>query len=80
MALDGSTLVFIEVKTRVGHAFGKPEEAVTQRKLREVMLTAEFYISLHPELPASLRIDVIGIELDFDQTLTYFNHIRNVTG
>ncbi len=79
IALDGKTLVFVEVKTRIGREFGKPEEAVTPWKLREVIQTAHFYKMLHPELPESLRIDVIGIELDFDETLKYFNHIQNVT-
>lgn len=79
VALKDITLVFVEVKTRVGHAFGKPEESVTPRKLREVIQTAQYYKLIHPELPDSLRIDVIGIELDFDKTLKYFNHIQNVT-
>ena len=34
---------------------------------------------LHPELPEAMRIDVIGIELDSDETLKYFNHIQNIT-
>lgn len=80
VALSGTVLVFIEVKTRIGNSFGLPEEAVTPRKLREVIKTAGFYKLLHPELPESLRIDVIGIELSFGETLKYFNHIQNVTG
>lgn len=79
ICLKDKILVFVEVKTRIGHAFGKPEEAVTPWKLREVKQTALFYKSIHQELPDSLRIDVIGIELDFDETLKEFNHIQNVT-
>lgn len=79
LATEQKTLVFIEVKTRIGRQFGLPEEAVTPRKLAEVVKTAQYYKLLHPELPESLRIDVIGIELDFDETLKYFNHIKNVT-
>lgn len=79
IALKDKTLVFVEVKTRVGHKFGKPEESVTARKLHEVAQTAQYYKLIHPELPDALRIDVIGIELDFDHTLKYFNHIQNVT-
>lgn len=79
IALSGTVLVFIEVKTRIGSSFGRPEEAVTPWKLREVVQTAQFYKSLHPELPDALRVDVIGIELDADYTPKYFNHIQNVT-
>lgn len=79
IALDGSTLVFIEVKTRVGREFGLPEESVTPRKLREVIYTATYYKHLHPELPDALRIDVIAIELDDSDRVVYFNHIESVT-
>ncbi len=79
IALHDKTLVFVEVKTRIGKEFGLPEESVTPWKLREVKQTALFYKSIHPELPESMRIDVIGIELTFDETLKYFNHIQNVT-
>ena len=72
-------LVFVEVKTRMGEAFGKPEESVTPRKLREVIKTAEYYKLSHSRLPDALRIDVIGIELDEDEKIVYFNHIENVT-
>lgn len=80
VALHDKTLVFVEVKTRIGKEFGLPEESVTPWKLREVKRTSLFYKSIHPELPDALRIDVIGIELDIDESLKYFNHIQNVTG
>lgn len=80
IATENNTLVFIEVKTRIGRQFGLPEEAVTTRKLAEVIKTGEYYKLLHPNLPESLRIDVIGIELMNDDSIQYFNHIRNVTG
>ena len=73
------TLVFVEVKTRIGEEFGKPEESVTPRKLREVVKTAQYYKLLHEELPESMRIDVIGIQFDDSDTPSYFNHIQNVT-
>lgn len=72
--------MFVEVKTRKDESFGKPEEAVTPRKLREVIQTAEYYVVLNPTLPTSIRIDVIGIILDAENSVKYFNHIVNVTG
>ena len=80
VALDHKTLVFVEVKTRIGMAYGTPEESVTPRKLREVVETARFYKSLHPKLPEALRVDVIGILLDAaTRTQRYFKHTQNVT-
>lgn len=80
IALSGTILVFVEVKTRIGRSFGLPEEAVTPRKLREVVKTAQFYKMLHPELPEAMRIDVIAMELNSDYTVNSLRHIENVTG
>ncbi len=80
IAIEKDTLVFVEVKTRIGRSFGLPEEAVTPRKLREVIKTGEYFVVLHPELPTRLRVDVIGIELNDSGESIYFNHIKNVTG
>lgn len=62
VALDGDTLVFVEVKARATRLFGLPEEAVNKRKIRHITLAGEYYLSLHPGLPQLLRIDVIAIE------------------
>jgi len=64
IALDDTTLVFVEVKTRSSNNFGRPEEAVTAKKLAHIKLTGEYYASLHPNLPTSHRIDVVSIESD----------------
>ncbi|MBI4066303.1 YraN family protein [Candidatus Gottesmanbacteria bacterium] len=79
VAIKDNTLVFVEVKTRIGRTFGLPEESVTLRKLAEVKQTAYYYKLLHPQFPESMQIDVIAIELDVDETLKAFRHIPNVT-
>ena len=80
IAVKDGILVFIEVKTRVGLQFGRPEEAVTKRKLHEVTQTGQYYALLHPELPVSQRIDVVAIILNEDEKVLSFEHIQNVTG
>lgn len=79
IAVKDKTLIVVEVKTRIGRQFGLPEESVTPRKLHEVEQTALYYKLLHPELPDRMRIDVIAIELDIDESLKAFRHIENVT-
>ncbi len=77
---DKHTLIFVEVKTRIGNAFGTPEEAVTPRKLREVIQTAQYYKTQHLELPEAFRVDVIGIVLHPEtHVVVYFHHIVSVT-
>lgn len=73
-------LVFVEVKTRVGDTFGKPEEAIDKRKLYHVTKSAEYYKLLHPDLPDAMRIDAVCISLHDDLSLEYINHYENVTG
>lgn len=54
-------LVFVEVKTRRGTAFGLPEEAVGLRKQRQIIRAAQWYLSsgagdgMHP------RFDVVSV-------------------
>lgn len=64
VAQDGSTLVFVEVKTRQNIEFGKPEEAVNARKLFRIKRAGEYYSILHPELPKKLRIDVVALQTE----------------
>lgn len=50
IAIDKDTLVFVEVKTRFSIDYGKPEEAITKRKLRLVARTGEYYKLTHQNL------------------------------
>ena len=63
VALDGRTLVFVEVKTRRGTAFGSPEEAVTPPKLRTVAACAEAWRAARGWTDRPYRIDVVAIEM-----------------
>lgn len=64
IALDGDTLVFVEVKARWSNKFGAPEEAVTPWKINKIIKTGEYYSLLNPKLPKKLRIDVVALVLD----------------
>lgn len=79
ICITDDILVFVEVKTRIGDAFGKPEESVTAHKLREVIKTAQWYTLSHAGLPEAWRIDVIAVECDSSLQLTQLRHIPNVT-
>ena len=54
VALDGDVLVVIEVKTRSGHGFGHPAEAVTPRKLARIKrLTGQWLTAFRERLAAA---------------------------
>ena len=64
IAIDGDTLIFVEVKTRWSKRYGKPEEAVTAKKLAKIKRVGVAYSQLHPALPKEMRIDVVAIEVE----------------
>lgn len=63
IALDGDTVVFVEVKTRRGNGYGVPAEAVTRRKQDQIVKTAMAYLLKKKLRDVSCRFDVIGISL-----------------
>ena len=56
-------LVFVEVKTRRGNAYGLPEEAVDLRKQRKIVEVAHHYIDVHACSERSWRVDVVAVQL-----------------
>ena len=63
IAEDEHDLVFVEVKTRRGDGFGRPEEAVTVRKQHKIIQVASYYLDLHACSERSWRIDVVAVQL-----------------
>ncbi len=68
VALDGATVVFVEVKTRTHVAFGTPFEAVDQRKQRRVQRAAQHYLVAERLLDRNARFDVVGIWFEGGET------------
>ena len=79
IAIQGRTLVFIEVKTRTGSLYGSPLEQISYFKLKSLVKTAQFYKLLNPKLPDALRIDAISLELDYSRNLSNIEHVENIT-
>ena len=63
VAEDEQDLVFVEVKTRRGQAYGRPEDAVTVQKQRKLIEVAMHYLELHACYDRSWRIDVVAVQL-----------------
>lgn len=60
VALQGNTLVICEVKTRKSTRYGDPQDAVTDKKIRRIVSSADAYIR-HFKLDYPVRFDVITI-------------------
>jgi putative endonuclease len=59
---DRRAWVFVEVKTRRGHSFGLPEDAITPSKRHRLLRSAWTYLEENSLQGADWRIDVIAIE------------------
>lgn len=77
IADDGTTIVFVEVKTRSTDRFGPPEAAVTRDQREHLRRVARSFLSDDPS-GQSCRFDVIAIE--FDNNSPNLRHIPNAFG
>ena len=87
---DGPILVFVEVKTKIGHDFGEPEEMVNKTKLGQVQRMGEVYTELKTqELKESrtqdrnrwkgrCRVDVMAIVLKESGEVERLEHYEAV--
>ncbi len=67
VALDGDTLVFVEVKTRLSHSFGTPQDSVDRTKMAHIIKASKYYITENPALKDhNVRFDVVGITVHKD--------------
>jgi putative endonuclease len=75
VAMDGKTLVFVEVKTRAGHGYGLPQEAVDAKKIRKLRQLGLYYLKMR-QYRGSVRFDVVGLTVA-DGRLVRVDHIKN---
>ena len=61
VAVDGRTVVFVEVKTRESQDSGHPADAVTPDKQRRLTRLALAYLKRHRLLENPARFDVVAI-------------------
>ncbi len=61
VAFDESCIVFVEVKQRSNTRFGKPEEFVTEEKIRNIYKASEAWVYERKMDGAPIRFDVIAI-------------------
>lgn len=66
----GRTLAFVEVKSRQGRSFGRPEEAVDARKQARIARGAGAWLHAHRPGAVRVRFDVVVVEPDAEGALT----------
>ena len=76
VALDGHTLVIVEVKTRRNRLFGDPEEAIDYKKRRSLASAINHYVKLH-SCSCDIRFDIISV-VGMIGTEPQIDHITDV--
>ncbi|MDO8433454.1 MAG: YraN family protein [Candidatus Binatus sp.] len=62
VAMDGDTLVFVEVKTRRSFGAGAPEEAVDERKQSRLRRAGEAFAIQYRVGERAMRFDIVAVD------------------
>lgn len=79
IARDGKMVVIVEVRTKTGLAFGRPEESINREKARKLHRLALQYIqsNYHQDIPS--RIDLVAVMIERNSGLVKdIRHIKNI--
>ena len=81
VARDNDSLVFVEVKTRIGEQFGIPEDAINFKKKAKLIRNAQAYMSWNKKARnyKSYRIDAICIVLNENKQVIRIGHYQNIS-
>ena len=77
VAVDGRTVVFVEVKTRTSTAAGSPAEAVDDERQLRMTRAALAYLKSHGLLEYSARFDVLALIWPDGARTPTVEHIQN---
>ena len=77
VAVDGRTVVFVEVKTRQSHGGGHPAEAVNAEKQRRLTRLAVGFLKRHDLLECASRFDVVAVTWPAGRRRPLVEHVRD---
>ena len=77
IAVDGRTVVFIEVKTRKDLRAGSPVEAVDEEKQLRLSRAAVAYLRKHHLKKVAVRFDVIAVDFSAGNARPNLKHYRS---
>lgn len=78
VAVDGATLVIVEVKTRSSLAFGHPLEAISPAKLARLHVLAGVWVRANARYFTHRRIDAVSV-LDDGVSEPVVEHLRGIS-
>jgi len=79
IARDRKTTVIVEVRTKTGLKFGRPEESITPKKAYRLRRLALYYLQSVYKREISCRIDLVAVILnENDNSVRTLNHIKGI--
>jgi putative endonuclease len=76
VAMDGGTLILVEVRTRRGDRMGTPEESIGPHKRAKMIEVAQTYVS-EREYAGDWRMDVVAVAVGTGGRVERCEVIRN---
>ncbi|HXT58823.1 MAG TPA: YraN family protein [Pirellulales bacterium] len=76
VAVDGRTLVFVEVKTRASQEAGNPADAVDDDKQRRLTRLAMAFLKRHGLLEYPVRFDIVAVTWAAGRRRPLIEHFR----
>jgi putative endonuclease len=64
---EGEAILFIEVKARTSRRFGPPQLAVHRRKQRQIVRTAQWFLTERRTPEVACRFDVLAVDFVGDE-------------
>ncbi len=77
IAVDGRTVVFVEVKTRTSHDAGHPAQAVDLDKQKRLTRLALSYLKRHDLLDCRCRFDIIAVTWPENARRPNIEHLKS---
>ena len=77
VAVDGRTIVFVEVKTRTSDVAGQPIDAVDAEKQQRITQLALRYLKRHDLLEHRWRFDIVAVTWPANQRRPSIQHFQN---
>ncbi|MCL4171437.1 UNVERIFIED_CONTAM: hypothetical protein GTU68_056272 [Idotea baltica] len=63
IALKEGTLAIVEVKTRSTRDFGLPQDFVSKKQIKRLVMATDYYVNLN-DLTVEVRFDIIAVIID----------------
>ena len=74
---EREALLFVEVKTRTSEAFGPPHLAVHQRKQRQIVRVAQWFLAERRMPETACRFDVVAVTFPPGEETPRIHWVRN---